>query len=291
MSESTTLPIVVVCGLSGAGKSTVSNALEDLGCFCVDNLPSLLLGPLVDFSLASGGRVGRLVLVTTVRTPLEVRELQDAIVALTQAGHPHELIYLEAADETLHQRFSETRRRHPLDHEKGDLAGAIEAERGLLEPLRHAAHHVIDTSGLRPEVLRRLIGERFAGGGPAAVAVRLQSFGFKHGTPRDADLVLDVRFLPNPYFVDELREQTGLDEPVARYVLAEEETAEFITLVDELFEVLALLHAQRGSACLKLAIGCTGGRHRSVALAEELSRRFSDHGFSTSVEHRDVGRP
>ncbi|MBN2361128.1 MAG: RNase adapter RapZ [Deltaproteobacteria bacterium] len=283
------LYIVVICGLSGAGKSVASDALEDHGFFCVDNLPVSLLAPLVDFSLASGGRLQRLALVATVRSADETQALTAALTRLADAGHRVELMFLDAATEILVRRYSETRRRHPLDDQCPDLRSAIARERELLAPLRPLARHDIDSSDLRAGELRSRVLEHLSH--PATgMLVAVGSFGFKHGTPRNANLVLDARFLPNPFFVDELRERSGEDAAVARYVLAAPEAETFLQRIEGLLDAMLPLHAAAGNSYLSVAIGCTGGRHRSVALAAELESRLRRRGIATRLHHRDINK-
>jgi len=283
------LHLVVICGLSGAGKTVVSDALEDHGFFCVDNLPVSLLEPLVEFSLASGGRLQRLALVATVRSVDEAQALATALTELTAAGHRVELLFLDAATEILVRRYSETRRRHPLDGEWPDLRSAIARERELLAPLRPLARHDLDSSELRAGELRNRVVERF-GHKTTEVLVAVASFGFKHGAPRNANLVLDARFLPNPFFVDELRDRSGEDAAVAQYVLAAPEALIFLQRIEELLAALLPLHIAAGQPYLSVAIGCTGGRHRSVALAAELERRLRGRGLATRLQHRDINK-
>jgi RNase adapter protein RapZ len=282
------LHLVVIAGLSGAGKTVVSDALEDHGFFCVDNLPVSLLAPLVEFSLLSGGRLQRLALVATVRTVDESQALATALAQLGEAGHRVELVFLDASTEILVRRYSETRRRHPLDDQCADLRSAIARERELLAPLRPLARHNIDSSELRAGELRSQVIERFNPTAPATL-VAVESFGFKHGTPRDANLVLDARFLPNPFFVDELRDRSGEDATVARFVLDALEAQTFLQRVENLLDAMLPLQAAVTSY-LHVAIGCTGGRHRSVALAAELERRLRERGVATRLRHRDINK-
>ncbi|MDP9037526.1 MAG: RNase adapter RapZ [Myxococcota bacterium] len=292
--------VVVVSGLSGAGKSQALHALEDLGFFCVDNLPTLLAPQAV--ALCERGGMTRLALGIDVRVRAFLGEVAN-VLQLLEAGGQRDLqvLFLDASDETLLRRFSETRRPHPLAAESGHegalaVLDGVRIERERLAPLRASATRIIDTTNTSVHDLRRILVAHFgpaSGGGPR-MATRLVSFGFKYGTPVDADLLLDVRFLDNPYFVPELRPLTGLDEPVARYVLDAPETQEFLRRARSLLEYVMPKYEREGKSYLTIAIGCTGGRHRSVAVAEALARDLAVAVLPPVppilVLHRDVGR-
>ncbi|MFH1812208.1 MAG: RNase adapter RapZ [Pseudomonadota bacterium] len=281
--------VVLVTGLAGAGKTTVSDALEDAGAFCVDNLPVALVAPLVEFSEAAGGRLDRLGLVAVVQQPEDVAALLQARQGLQRDGHQVELLFLDARPEVLVRRFSESRRRHPLDQD-GRLDQAIQHEGELLEPLRHAADHIIDTSELKARALRQEIGARYSSTA-TEMQITLSSFGFKHGLPRDAQLILDARFLPNPFFVEALRERTGQDAAVAGHVLQHTDAQTFLDHIEGLVLELESQRRTAGRTRLHVAIGCTGGHHRSVALIEALARRLLDRGLRVSAPlHRDINR-
>lgn len=292
--------VVVVSGLSGAGKSQALHALEDLGFFCVDNLPTLLAPQAV--ALCERGQMTRLALGIDVRVRAFLGEV-GSMLQLLEAGGQRDLhvLFLDASDETLLHRFSETRRPHPLSAESGvsDSGGAlavldgVRIERERLAPLRARATRVIDTTNMSVHELRRVLVAHF---GPASrvapgMVTRIVSFGFKFGTPVDADVVLDVRFLDNPYFVPELRALSGLDEPVAKYVLGTRETQEFLRHTRGLLEYVLPLYEREGKSYLTIAIGCTGGRHRSVTIAAALAKALEPAaGTSIGVLHRDVNR-
>ncbi len=283
------LEIVLVCGLAGAGKTTASDALEDHGFFCVDNLPVALVAPLVEFSLASGGKIHRLGLVVTVESAGQALDLVATRQRLIDQGHRVELLFLDAGRKVLVRRFSETRRRHPLDHGGGQLDTAIQAERQILAALREAASQVVDSSDLKGASLRDEVVRRFTGERGEALQLGLFSFGFKYGVPRDASLVFDARFLPNPYFVEELREKTGRDAAVADYVLHHDEARTLLDHLEGLVESMVPLYRQASTAYVGIAIGCTGGRHRSVALTEALHARLQAHGLPVAApQHRDI---
>jgi UPF0042 nucleotide-binding protein len=279
--------LVIVTGLSGAGRTTALRVLEDLGFYCVDNLPPRLAPGLLEL-LESGNEEVPVGLGVDVRTGAFLEGAGDALDELTARGFPPEVLFLDASDEALTRRFSETRRPHRLAP-NGDLPSAIRAERERLAPLRRRASRVIDTTHLNVHDLRRQL-VAIVSGRPDGIQLvtRVISFGFKYGLPQDADLVFDLRYLPNPYFVPELSALSGLTEPVRNYVL---QTAEAQELLDDLTRLLQKLlprYAAEGKAYLTVAIGCTGGRHRSVAMAEALGSSLS-HG-SVVVSHRDVER-
>jgi UPF0042 nucleotide-binding protein len=298
--------VVVVTGLSGAGKSQALHALEDLGFFCVDNLPTLLAPQAV--ALCERGGVTRVALGIDVRVREFLGEV-GSVLELLEADGQHDLhvVFLDANDETLLRRFSETRRPHPLSAQAGHGADppsggttvalavldGVGLERERLAPLRARATRVIDTTNTSVHELRRILITQFgpaSQGGPH-MATRIVSFGFKFGPPVDADLVLDVRFLDNPYFVPELKPLTGLDEPVARWVLSRPETREFLQRTNSLLEYVMPRYEREGKSYLTIAVGCTGGRHRSVTIAETLARDLAaSTGARISVVHRDVQR-
>lgn len=288
------LHIVVVTGLSGAGRTSALRVLEDLGYFCVDNLPPKLVPAvvqeIVDTSDPSAPtELDRIGFGVDVRTGSFLEGAGKALDALQASGHDVEVLFLECADDALVRRYSETRRPHPLAA-GGDVMEAIARERERLAPLRMRAKHVIDTSRLSVHDLRRTLVEHMAREGERPqMRIRLVSFGFKFGLPVDADLVFDVRYLPNPHFVPELRPLTGLDAPVADYVLKEPETTELLEDVTRLLDRTLPRYEREGKAYLTIAIGCTGGRHRSVAIVEELARRFGKQR-SVTVAHRDASR-
>lgn len=282
------LHIVVVTGLSGAGRSTALRVLEDAGFFCVDNLPPALVPELLTL-IGRDGKLERVGLGIDVRTGAFLSGVEETLQVLESSGHRVEVVFLDCSDDVLVRRFSETRRPHALAP-TGDLQAAISAERQRLAGLRDRADVVIDTMELSVHDLRRRLIE-YIGRDPARVSmvVRLVSFGFKYGIPTHADLVFDLRFLPNPHFVDALRPQTGMDPDVAAYVLEAAETRELLSRLVPLLEYALPQYALEGKAYLTIALGCTGGRHRSVALAEELGRRLKNK-HEVVVSHRDVDR-
>jgi UPF0042 nucleotide-binding protein len=282
--------MVVITGHSGAGKSEAIAAFEDNGYFCVDNLPPRMLGSLGELFRHEGSGVERAAVVSDVRGGEYFEDLVQVLDDLDADGLRPKLLFLEADEETLTDRYKETRRRHPSAPE-GSIVEGIRAERSLLAPLRERADVVMDTSDLTGGMLRRRIAEELLGEeGSGKLALTLQTFGFKNGPPRDADLTLDVRFLPNPYYVDELRPLTGLDEPVREYVESGTQAGEFYGRLLPLLEFLVPAYVAEGKSHLTIAIGCTGGRHRSVTVADRIRSDLAPRDdVLVRVKHRDVG--
>ena len=283
--------VVIVTGLSGSGKSTAIRVLEDLGFYCIDNLPVVLTPKFIELCQNSEEDIPRVALGIDLRERTFLGDYPSVLEDIRRAGHRVEILYLDAADDVLVRRFSETRRPHPFA-EGANVATGIARERQGLAGLKGLADRIIDTSAftvhqLRDE-LRRLLAD--AAGGEAAMRVLLLSFGYKYGLPTDTDIVLDVRFLPNPFFVEELRVLDGTDPAVARYVLERTETQEFLALTTALLDFALPLYIREGKRYLTVGLGCTGGRHRSVALVGELERRLIGHGYPVRVQHRDVSR-
>jgi RNase adapter protein RapZ len=283
---------VVITGFSGAGKSQAMATFEDAGYFCVDNLPPGMIRSLAELFGHEGSNVERAAVASDVRGGEYFDGLVKVLDDLDAAGLPHRVLYLEADDGVLINRFKETRRRHPLA-DGGSVEAALAQERALLAPLRARADVSIDTTDLSAARLRRVVADKMLPGGrPGKLAVTFLTFGFKHGSPRDADLTFDVRFLPNPHYEAELREQTGLDPEVIRYVQNSDGIGEFYTRLTPLLDYLLPAYQDEGKSHLTVAIGCTGGRHRSVVIAEHLSREYEARGdFMVEVVHRDVDKP
>lgn len=279
------MKLVIVTGVSGAGKSTALRALEDLDYYCADNLPLPLLPKFVEL-LSSRVEIGRAALVIDARSGEFLADSRATLASIRQAGHEIEILFLEAPDDILIRRFSETRRRHPLY--STDIWAALVAERSQLTPLLDEADAVIDTGGLTVHLLRALIQERYGSSGKG-LSVNLLSFGFKNGLPPEADIVLDVRYLPNPFFVKELSALSGQDEAVRRYVLDHADTQLFVEKAEALLGLSLAGFEKEGKSHASIAIGCTGGRHRSVAIVDELGRRLGER-FPLSVRHRDIRR-
>jgi RNase adapter protein RapZ len=280
---------ILLTGLSGAGRSEAAHSLEDLGYFVVDNLPPALLPKMAELAGSPGGP-GRVAIVVDARGGVFFGELSQALEELHELRVPARIVFLDASDDDLVNRYEATRRRHPLA--PGDrVAEGIRKERLMMESLRADADVVIDTTGLTPHDLRDRMREMFADAPPeAGLLVSIVSFGFKFGSPRDADLVLDVRFLPNPHWVDELRPLPGTAEKVREYVEGQDEYGTFMRRLEGLFDVLVPGYVAEGKSYLTVAIGCTGGRHRSVVVAEDVGDYFRERGHRVSVNHRDVDR-
>jgi RNase adapter protein RapZ len=278
--------IVVLTGMSGSGKSTAIRALEDAGYFCIDNLPVLLVPRLTELAELAGSTT-RLALVIDAREGTMLAQAPRVLADLRREGHVVRVLFLDAGDESLQRRFSETRRRHPLAPE-GTVAEGLRREREVLRELRQMADEVIDTSGLTVHDLKRDIQARFGEEGQGEPNLTLLSFGYRYGVPPQADLMFDLRFLPNPYFVPELKGLTGLDARVSSYVLHAAGAAEFLERVQSLCEFLFPRYQREGKAYVTVAVGCTGGKHRSVTLAEELGRRLGAAYPHLRVEHRDI---
>jgi RNase adapter protein RapZ len=284
--------LVIITGFSGAGKSTAMAAFEDAGYFCVDNLPSEMIRSLVELFMHEGSKVARAAVVSDVRLGSYFEGLAEILDGLRAAGLKHRVLFLEADEQTLMTRYKETRRRHPLAP-TGSVADGIGRERRLLAPLRARADVVIDTGGLTAAMLRRkLADELLPNRTPGRLAVTFQSFGFKYGPARDPDLLLDVRFLPNPHYEPELRPLTGRDARIVEFVNKGGELDAFYEHLHPLLDYLLPQYLAEGKAHLVVAIGCTGGHHRSVAIAEHLAGRYAGgKDYLVEVTHRDIERP
>lgn len=287
MSDSQ-IDVILVTGMSGAGRSTATRALDDIGWFVVDNLPPTLMTNVVDYvAQRTGSR--KVAVVADVRGGQLFEELRDSLTAIKTAGHDLRVLFLEAGDEALVRRYESSRRPHPLQRDDS-LLGAVQRERRLLSDLRADADLVVDTSNLNVHELRRSIEASFGDDEHVALRATVMSFGFKYGIPVDADLVADLRFLPNPYWDPKLKELTGLDAAVNDYVVASDQAQEFLTKYSELIGLVEDGYLREGKRFVTIAMGCTGGKHRSVAMAENLSARLVKAGVEVRVVHRDLGR-
>ena len=285
------MEFVIISGLSGAGKSKAASFMEDMDFFCVDNLPAPLIPKFAELGMAGSGEYDRVVLVTDIRGGTNFDSLFRALDDLEQMKCPYRILFIEASDETIIKRYKETRRSHPLGEECDSLEQAIRLEREMLAPLRARADHIIDTSNLSTAKLKGELRRLFARGTvEGRMDVRVTSFGFKHGIPMEADLVFDVRFLPNPYYVSDLRPLTGLDQGVRDYVFTGEQADEFMERLWGLVGWLLPRYEEEGKTALVVSIGCTGGHHRSVAIAHTLAERIRAQGWPVSESHRDLGR-
>jgi UPF0042 nucleotide-binding protein len=265
--------------MSGSGKSAAVRALEDAGWYCIDNLPAPLLLKVAEL----GGSQDRLAFVVDVREGQYLKDAPSILEEARRAGHQVEVLFLDSSDDALTRRYSETRRRHPLSA-GGSIADGIARERELLKPLRHSAEHLIDTSSMTVHDLRRQLMARFSTKATEQLAITIMSFGFKYGVPSNADLVLDVRFLPNPFFVVELKALTGKDPSVADYVLGRPDSWEFLDRTFDLLSFLIPRYQREGKSYLTVAIGCTGGKHRSVAIAHALTARLREQSFGAHAQ-------
>ncbi len=283
------MDVLLVTGLSGAGRGTAAKVLEDLGWYVADNLPPALIRNMVDISLADESRIPRLVIVTDVRSKTFTGDFADIRRELAEKDIEPRVLFLDASDQTLIRRFEQVRRRHPLQG-GGTLAEGIAAERQILQPIRSTADLVIDTSGLSVAKLRQAIESAFSSVQSGLLTVTVQSFGFKNGILLDADMVLDVRFLPNPYWVPELRAKNGRDREVSDYVLGQPGAVGFLDSYIALLDPVLDGYRREGKLYLTVGIGCTGGQHRSVAMTEELARRLAERpGLQVRAAHRDLG--
>jgi UPF0042 nucleotide-binding protein len=282
------IDVILVTGMSGAGRSTATRALEDIGWFVVDNLPPTLMTNVVDYvAQRTGSR--KVAVVADVRGGQLFEELRESLAAIKAAGHDLRVLFLEAGDEALVRRYESSRRPHPLQRDDS-LLGAVQRERKLLSDLRADSDIVIDTSNLNVHELRRSIEASFGDDDHVALRATVMSFGFKYGIPVDADLVADLRFLPNPYWDPKLKDLTGLDAAVNDYVVSSDQAQEFLTKYAELIDLVEDGYLREGKRFVTIAMGCTGGKHRSVAMAENLSARLVKSGVEVRVVHRDLGR-
>ncbi len=277
---------LIITGVSGAGRSQAADTFEDLGWFVIDNLPPALIGKVAELVQAPGA-AERVALV--VGTGHYLDEVGAALDSLRATSSRVRVLFLEASDEVLVRRFENTRRRHPLA-ESERVTDGIERERALLDPVKSQADVVVDTSDLNVHQLRDRLLELFGNDAESAMQTSVVSFGYKHGLPLDVDLVFDCRFLPNPHWVESLRPLTGLDQPVRDYVAGQPETPEFLAKLDDLFSLLLPAYVKEGKSYLSIAVGCTGGTHRSVYIAEELAKLLEARGFRPMVSHRDLGK-
>ena len=279
--------LVLLTGLSGSGKGSVLNTFEDLGFYCVDNLPVALI-PKFSELYVEGGEIERAALLVDAREGDQIDKLPGIYRQLVNE-HPATLVFIEASDEALMRRFSETRRPHPLGRD-GSIAEGIREERRRMAPIRRLANVVIDTTKFNVHELRQFIIDRFQNPGRRPLLVSVVSFGYRYGIPAEADLVFDVRFLPNPHFVPRLRPFSGKDPRVARYIRSFPQTGEFLRRIESLLLYLIPHYIQEGKSYLTVALGCTGGRHRSVTLAEIIKRAVKKKGYSAKVVHRDLDK-
>ena len=286
------MEILIISGLSGAGKSRAASFLEDMGFYIVDNMPAAMILKFAEFCAGGSQRYDKVALVYDVRTANSPTELFDVLDALKHSGGECSLLFLEAEPETIIKRYKETRRRHPLMKQADSLEKAVLEERDMMAPLRQRADYIIDTTHLSTAQLRGELLRNFGSGAAEkeGMSVSVTSFGFKHGLPMEADLVFDVRFMPNPYYIQELREKTGLDREVSDYVFSFQQTRDYMTKLRDLLAFTLPLYAEEGKTELVIAVGCTGGHHRSVAVTHALAGDIRDLGYRVRENHRDMNR-
>jgi len=281
------ISIVILSGISGSGKSTAVKALEDLGYFCLDNLPPTLIATFIELSKNSAEEITKIGIVMDIREGVFFERVPEVIEELKKKGNSVELLFLESSDEVLVKRYKETRRKHPLSAD-GNILEGISQEREILTKVKNIADHVIDTSSFNVHQLREIVQDLFGKTAARKISLNFLSFGYKYGFPYDADLVLDVRFLPSPHFIEGLRDLNGLDKEVRDFVFEHEDTSEFIEKVVDFLEFLIPRYEKEGKSYLTVAIGCTGGKHRSVVIANEIEERFKN--LSPNVWHRDISK-
>mgnify|MGYP000562291260 FL=1 len=281
---------LIVTGQSGAGKSRTASTLEDLGYYCVDNLPPELITQFAEVCLATTGRYDRVALVSDVRAGQNFDGLLTSLDALDAMGCKYSIVYVEAETEEIIKRYKETRRSHPLSKDGTPLAAAVVKEKQLLSRVRARANFIIDTTSLSTARLRSELIRLFEEQPERAMVVNVLSFGFKYGIPLDADLVLDVRFLPNPYYIAELKPKSGLTPEVRDFIFAYQQTQDYLQKLEDLLAYTLPLYFEEGKTGLVIAVGCTGGRHRSVAVAKEIGDFVMKRGYPTVVNHRDIAR-
>jgi len=282
------LDFVIITGMSGAGKTQAANLLEDIGFYCVDNLPPTLIPRFAEICLQANGKTHKIGLVIDVREGKFLENLFDILDGLRKEGHRVMILFLNARDDSLIRRFSETRRPHPLAAD-GSLLVGIKAEREVLARLQKEADLVIDTSDYTVHELRKLLFDAFKGWGtPDTTLISLVSFGYKYGLPSYADIIFDLRFLPNPHFMEELKPLTGKDQPVIDFILKEPKVRLYMERVIDFLGFCLPLYIQEGKSYLTICLGCTGGRHRSVTLVEHLGEQLREIGYSTHIHHRDI---
>lgn len=283
--------LLIVSGLSGAGKSLVVHALEDIGYFCIDNLPPALLSRIVEFSKQSASEIEKLSVVIDVRSGESNGSITQALDELRKMGVPYECLFLDSQTDVLERRYKETRRTHPLSiKNRISIEEAIERERKILQPIAESANYIIDTSVLSTAQLRDRVVSLFTEDKREGMAITVISFGFKFGTPKDSDLVFDVRCLRNPFYIPELKHKTGLDKEVYDYVFSFDEAQGLLLRLKDLLGYSLPLYLKEGKSQLSIAVGCTGGKHRSVAFARALGEFAQQQGYRTSVLHRDIER-
>ena len=285
------MDFIIISGLSGAGKSKAASFMEDMGFYVVDNMPAPLMPKFAELCMATPARYDRVALVTDIRGGRSFEGLFEALATLKSMGCAYKILFVEAGVETIINRYKETRRMHPIAQNSYSLDEVVRQERAVLAPVRQRAEYIIDTSALSTAKLRGEVLRLFGGGWDTpAMGVSVISFGFKYGIPIEADLVFDVRFLPNPYYIAELRAQTGLDEPVRSFVFGYQQTKDFMAHLEDMMGFLLPQYIEEGKTMLVIAVGCTGGHHRSVAVTQALADFIKQKGYQATENHRDMTR-
>ena len=283
------MQFTVVTGMSGSGKTRVIRFLEDMGYFCIDNMPPMLIPKFAEMLVSANGKFNNVALVIDVRVGEMINELVEQINILRARGYDVHILFLNADDETLVKRYKETRRSHPIYNPNGLLA-SIRQERGMLEKLLGKADYVIDTSNLTNNELLEELKEVYCHDANKRIRINVMAFGFKYGMPLDADLVFDVRCFPNPFYIEELKYKTGNDKEVQDYVMSFQTSIEFMNKLNQMMEFLIPLYEEEGKTSLTVAIGCTGGKHRSVTMTNKLAEHLKEKGFDVSASYRDIGK-
>ncbi len=281
------MEVVIITGFSGAGKSQAANCLEDLGYYCVDNMPPALIKNFITLVADSKSNINKVAFVMDIRGGAFFEEIKPCLDDMRKMDVNFRVLFLEASDEVLIRRFNETRRQHPLS-EKGDVVSGVKKEKTMLKEIRSMADFIIDTSNMKAAKLKAEITGILTTGDESKFSINIISFGFKHGIPLEADMVFDMRFLPNPYYVPSLKKLTGNSKKIQDYVLKHQESQDFINQVDQMVSGMVPCYMREGKYHLNIAFGCTGGHHRSVTMANVFAKKFKEEGYRITLEHRDL---
>lgn len=283
------MELLIVTGMSGAGKSQAANALEDMGYYCVDNIPPAIIPSFVELSARSGDLLNKMAIVTDIRGGVLFSEIEQVLNSLKNNSVDYKILFLDASDDVLIRRYKENRRRHPMaDAENMSLSAAVKKEREMLKKIRFMSDYIIDTSHISIAQLKVQLSNVFCGSVSNVLKIQCKSFGFKYGSDTEADLVIDVRCLPNPFYVEDLKLKTGLDKEVRDYVMASSDSKEFLAKLLSFIDCAVPLYAKEGKSQLVISIGCTGGKHRSVTFAQLLGEHLQNENYNCSITHRDI---
>lgn len=283
------MELLIVTGMSGAGKSQAANALEDMGYYCVDNIPPAIIPSFVELSARSGDLLNKIAIVTDIRGGVLFSEIEQVLNNLKNNSVAYKILFLDAADDVLIRRYKENRRRHPMaDAENMSLSAAVKKEREMLKKIRFMSDYIIDTSHISIAQLKVQLSNVFCGSVSNVLKIQCKSFGFKYGADTEADLVIDVRCLPNPFYVEDLKQKTGLDKEVRDYVMSSDDSKEFLARLLSFIDCAVPLYAKEGKSQLIISIGCTGGKHRSVTFAQLIGEHLQNENFNCSIAHRDI---